>query len=349
MAKKVGADDLFDDGSMSFGEHIEELRTHLLRAIWGVLIALLITVLFAHKVVEVLTWPVEGKLQTWHKTRLDSNSEAYIKKQELLPPEERAKVDLALTVSPEDQQKLFPGRKGDEPLTLAVQVEAHQLVRGLALPMAEVTQPWSIKTLSAQEPFVMYFKAALGAAIILASPWVFYQVYAFIAVGLYAHERRLVRSTLPIVVGLFITGVVFCYFVMLPLMLTFLISANDWMGLQPDIRLNEWVGFCVILMLVFGLSFQLPVLIVVLERIGIVSYEFFAGKRRHAIFIIFIIAAIATPTPDPVSQTVMAVPLYVLFEAGLFMMRRNRRPAAEDGEEPAPAVAFDDLLAGQFK
>jgi sec-independent protein translocase protein TatC len=348
MAKKVGVDDLFDDGSMSFGEHIEELRAHLLRAVYGVLAAVVLTLVFAHRVVDVLTWPLGDKLETWHKTRLDTLTDVYVHRQEALPSSERAKVDLALTFTSENLRQLLPTSAAVEPVTLQFQHDAYPLVRGLAKPLAEVTQPWSIKTLSAQEPFVMYFKAALGAAIILASPWVFLQVYSFIAVGLYAHERRFVRMTLPVCIGLFIVGVVFCYFVMLPLMLRFLIGVNDWMGLQPDIRLNEWIGFCVLLMLVFGIAFQLPVLIVVLERVGIVTYEFLAGKRRHAIFLIFIFAALATPTPDPVSQAVLAVPLYLLFEAGLFMMRRVKRPE-DAGDEIAPGTAFDDLLAGQFK
>lgn len=348
MAKKVGVDDLFDDGSMSFGEHIEELRTHLLRAVWGVLIACAVTLIFADKVVEILTWPLEGKLEAWHKQRLDTNSDRYTRLQEALPEDQRAKVELPMTLSADELQKLVPGAKASESVTLNFQIDAYRIVQGLAKPLAEVNQPWSIKTLSAQEPFVMYFKAALGAAIILASPWVFFQIYSFIAVGLYAHERRFVQMTLPICVGLFIAGVVFCFFAMLPLMLRFLIGVNDWMGLQPDIRLNEWIGFCVILMLVFGAAFQLPVLIVVLERVGLVTYDFLAGKRRHAIFVIFIFAAVATPTPDPISQTVLAVPLYLLFEAGLFMMRRTKRPA-ESGDEPGPIPAFDDMLAGQFK
>ena len=348
MAKKVGVDDLFDDGSMSFGEHIEELRAHLLRALWGVLVATFITLVFAHKVVEVLMWPLGDKLEAWHKQRIDELTTQYVKLQESVPPEKRAKVLVPVTISVEDQRQLAPGRNSDAPITLNLTMDAYHFVQGLTKPLAEVTQPWSIKTLSAQEPFVMYFKAALGAAVILASPWVFLQIYSFIAVGLYAHERRFVRMTLPVCVGLFVLGVVFCFFVMLPLMLRFLIGVNDWMGLQPDIRLNEWIGFCVLLMLVFGVAFQLPVLIVVLERVGLVTYEFLAGKRRHAVFLIFVFAAVATPTPDPVSQAVLAVPLYLLFEAGLFMMRKTRRSSA-DGEEPGPAAAFDDLLAGQFK
>jgi sec-independent protein translocase protein TatC len=319
-----------------------------MRSVWGILAACVFTLVFAQKVVEILNWPLEGKLKTWHNNRIDTLSDAYVGRQETLPDEERAKVEVPLTFSPEDQQKLAPGRKAAEPMTLTFTVDAYHLVKGLAKPLAEVTQPWSIKTLSAQEPFVMYFKAVIGAAIILASPWVFFQIYSFIAVGLYAHERRFVQMTLPVCVGLFIAGVLFCYFAMLPLMLRFLIGVNDWMGLQPDIRLNEWIGFCVLLMLVFGIAFQLPVLIVVLERVGLVTYEFLAGKRRHAIFIIFVFAAIATPTPDPISQCVLAVPLYLLFEAGLVMMRRTKR-SAETGEEAAPAAAFDDLLAGQFK
>ena len=338
MAKKVGVDDLFDDGSMSFGDHIEELRAHLLRAVWGILAACAITLIFAHKVVDILTWPLGDKLEAWHKQRIDSMTVQYVGLQDKLPPDQRVIVELPVTMSVE----------GKAPETHTLKFDAHRLVAAIAKPLAEINQPWSIKTLSAQEPFVMYFKAALGAAIILASPWVFIQIYSFIAVGLYAHERRFVRMTLPVCVGLFVAGVVFCFFVMLPLMLKFLIGVNDWMGLQPDIRLNEWIGFCVLLMLVFGIAFQLPVLIVVLERVGLVTHEFLAGKRRHAVFLIFVFAAIATPTPDPVSQAVLAVPLYLLFEAGLFMMKRSRRSDME-GEELGAAAAFDDVLAGQFK
>lgn len=348
MAKKVGVDDLFDDGSMSFGEHIEELRTHLLRAVWGILAATIITLVFADRVVEILVWPLKGKLEVWHKQRIDSQTKQFVAAEEDRPPEARSKVVVPAEISSEDQKRLFPDRAPGEPIVLHLKIDAYNLVQGLAKPLAEVNEPWAIKTLSAQEAFVMYFKAALGAAIILASPWVFFQIYSFIAVGLYAHERRFVRMTLPVCVGLFIVGVVFCYFAMLPLMLRFLIGVNDWMGLTPDIRLNEWIGFCVLLMLVFGFAFQLPVFIVVLERIGLVTYEFLAGKRRHAVFLIFVFAAIATPTPDPVSQAVLAVPLYLLFEAGLLMMRRTQRPSGDE-DEPGRGVAFDDLLAGQFK
>jgi sec-independent protein translocase protein TatC len=201
--------------------------------------------------------------------------------------------------------------------------------------------------MSVPEALVIYFKAAMGAAVIISSPWVFYQIYSFVAVGLFAHERRFVRMTLPFCTLLFLVGVAFCYFVMLPVMVKFLLSANDWMGLQPDIRLNEWVGFCVLLLIVFGATFQLPILMMTLERVGIITYEMLATKRRIAFFGILIFAAIATPTPDPLSQALLAIPVYGLFEIGLLLMRRwgNRPEPAVEGDQERPERKRDPFFS----
>jgi sec-independent protein translocase protein TatC len=311
---------------------------------------------FAHKVVRILIEPLEESLKSAHLTRIGKLGDEYIAEQLALPTDKRERVALDLSL-PSDQAaelakglrtELFPGKpnpvaskppaeedvnaEAKASVKFKVEVEAQNLVAGLNAPLAMATKPWSVRTLAAQEAFVMFFKAALGSAFILACPWVFYQLYSFVAVGLYAHERRFVHMTIPFSVGLFLTGVAFCYFVMLPLMVRFLLSANEWMGLQPDIRLNEWVGFCVLLMLIFGATFQLPLLMLTLEKVGIVTYEGLASKRKISFFLIFVFAAVVTPTPDPFNQAVLAIPMYGLFEIGLLLMRRfqQRSPISVD-------------------
>src|SRR4029453_2695127 len=116
----------------------------------------------------------------------------------------------------------------------------------------------TLKTLSIQEPLVVYFKIAIMAGFVLSSPWVFYQIWAFIAAGLYPHEKRLVNVYLPFSLGLFLVGVFFCGFFVIPKAIEALLWFNEWLGFQPELRLNEWLGFAIFMPLVFGLSFQTP-------------------------------------------------------------------------------------------
>ncbi|HVJ80842.1 MAG TPA: twin-arginine translocase subunit TatC, partial [Planctomycetia bacterium] len=239
MAKKTGLDDMFDDGSMTFGEHIEELRRHLWRAIVGVLLATLFTIFFAQYVVKILVAPLEGSLESWHRAKLVRVADQFQKDQERLAAADREKLALDLTLGPEELTRLATllgtPKEVAESITLHAETEAYRVAVPLAGPMLTLNRPWDIRTMSVPEALVIYFKAALGAAVILSSPWVFFQIYSFVAVGLFAHERRFVRMTLPFCTLLFLVGVAFCYFVMLPVMVKFLLSANDWMGLQPDI------------------------------------------------------------------------------------------------------------------
>lgn len=327
------ADDLFDNSTMTFGEHIEELRTHLWRAIKGVGIAFVIMVFVADRVVLALTWPVEDQLHKWYEDHLQRRAADFKRRLEGTP----ATVPMTGQLSQEQLGQLAEAITGQplkkpptEPMTLTIQAPIGDLLQSLVMPLAEVNRKWSLRSYSAQESFMMYFKAVFGAAIVAASPWVFYQLYSFIAVGLYAHERRLVNLTLPFSIGLFLIGVALCFFLVFPAMLKFFFSANDWLDIEPEVRLNEWVGFAVMMMIVFGVTFQMPLLMLVLERVGIISYEMLAGKRKMAVFVNFVLAAIIAPAGDPNSMLLLAVPMCILFELGLFLMRyfERRNPFA---------------------
>ena len=240
-------------------------------------------------------------------------------------------VHLEATLSVESLEKLAQALAPDQALqppkqaiTVPITASMTKMVRELSSPMAEVSGRHLLKTLSAQEAFMVYFKAALGAAVVLASPWVFFQVYSFIAVGLYAHERRFVNYSLPFSVALFLSGVAVCYFLIFPFMLDFFLGVNNWMDLEPQIRLSEWIGFAVVLMIIFGVMFQLPLFMLVLERVGIVTHDQLAGKRKVAVLGMFVLAAIVTPA-DPTTQVALAIPMCLLFELGLFLMRYFER------------------------
>ena len=158
----------------------------------------------------------------------------------------------------------------------------------------------------------------------------FYQVWAFVAAGLYRHERHYVKKFLPFSLGLFLSGVFLCFFGVLPVTLSFLLQFNVWLGIEPTMRITDWMSFATILPLVFGLAFQTPLIMLFLERVGIVRIEDFRGKRKIAILVIVAAAAILTPGPDVFSQLALAVPMCLLYELGILMMAQNKPKAGTE-------------------
>ena len=166
-------------------------------------------------------------------------------------------------------------------------------------------------------PFLVPMKVTLMLAVMLALPWVFYQIWAFVAPGLYAHEKKLV---LPLVISsslLFMLGVAFCYFFVFGRVFHFISNfAPSSIAVMPDIE--NYLDFVMSMCLAFGATFEVPVVVVILVRMGIVSIEKLKSVRPYAIVGAFVIAAIVTP-PDVVSQLSLALPMCLLFELGLFV------------------------------
>lgn len=164
-------------------------------------------------------------------------------------------------------------------------------------------------------PILVPLKITLMASLMLALPVVLYQVWAFVAPGLYSHEKKLV---LPLVISstvLFVVGVAFCYFIVIPGMSKFIQAfAPTTITAAPDIE--QYFGFVLTLFLVFGVAFEVPVAVVVLARIGIVSIEQLRKARGYFIVGAFIVAAVVTP-PDVISQLALAIPMILLYEAGI--------------------------------
>lgn len=176
------------------------------------------------------------------------------------------------------------------------------------------------KSLSAHEAFAIYMKASFLLGAIISSPWVFYQIWSFVAAGLYRHERRFVYIFLPFSLGLFLAGAALAFLYVFEPVLTFLFQFNEWLGIQLEPRISEWLSFVLILPLGFGVGFQLPLVMLFLERIGIFSVQDYWSQWRLAVVVIFVVAAILTP-PDPSSQLLMAVPLLVLYFGGIALCK----------------------------
>jgi sec-independent protein translocase protein TatC len=177
-------------------------------------------------------------------------------------------------------------------------------------------------------PFLVPMKVTLVLALILSLPWVFYQAWAFVAPGLYAHEKRLV---LPLVISsslLFIAGVAFCYFFVFGRVFHFITNfAPSSIAVMPDIE--NYLDFVISMCLAFGATFEVPVVVVILVRMGIITVEKLKSIRPYVIVGAFVIAAVVTP-PDVVSQLALAVPMWLLFELGLLLapvfVRVSRAP-----------------------
>jgi sec-independent protein translocase protein TatC len=185
--------------------------------------------------------------------------------------------------------------------------------------------------LGVQEPFVVYMKAAFVLGAVLASPFIFYFIWQFVAAGLYPHEQRYVHIFLPFSTGLFLAGAALAFFVVFKYVLSFLFTFFDWMGIDPDPRITDWLTFVLFLPLGFGLSFQLPLVMLFLERIGIFTIATYLGNWRISVMVICVIAMILTPS-DPYSMILMAAPLILLYFFGIALCKLMPRRTTPFGE-----------------
>ncbi len=182
-------------------------------------------------------------------------------------------------------------------------------------------------TYKVEEAFMTYIKISVVAGFVLTSPWIFYQIWLFVAAGLFPNERKHVYIYLPMSLGLFLLGAVFCYFFVFPIVLDFLISFNKWLGIEIQPRLSEYISLALMLPVMFGISFQLPLVMLFLERIGIVTIKGYSENWRMAILVISIASMLLTPS-DPQSMVLMMFPLIILYVVGIQLCKfRPSTPA----------------------
>lgn len=169
------------------------------------------------------------------------------------------------------------------------------------------------------EVFFTYMEIALYAGILFTLPVLLYEVWAFVAPALWPEERRAVLVILPTAVILFYVGLIFAYYLVIPAAVTFFMGFAT-QTLQPMFSLESYLSFILALTLPFGFIFELPLIVVFLAKIGLVTGDFLKGKRKILIVIAFIFAAVVSPTTDIFTQTMIAVPLIVLYEISLFIV-----------------------------
>lgn len=318
--------------AMSFGDHLEELRARLILALLGLAAGVIITFVpplnLGFRIMRQMQGPAEIALDRFYAKRAQERA---------LAAQQGKKTQLLEMAIPADQlldqlAKFAPTLKPADPSALKNQkitVPIALSEADLILTQAKLNEKKNpIITLGPLEGITIFFMVCMVAGLVIASPWVFYQAWAFIAAGLYRHEKLYVHKFLPVSLGLFLSGVLLCFFGVLPVTLSILLEFNVMLGIEPSLRLTDWMSFATILPLVFGVCFETPLVMLFLERIGVMTAADFRSKRKYAYLVIVVAAAVLTPGPDVVSQCLLAVPMVALYELGIFLIARRKRQAA---------------------
>jgi sec-independent protein translocase protein TatC len=337
-------EDIFADTRMSFGDHIEVLRTHMIRAILGFIVGLLISFLFGQWVFHLITAPVEAQLMEFYNRRVEKVAQQ-LREGDKAAESANQPTDLPYRIRAGDLKDAFrklgmppPAQAGvddDEMIDFPLRANPLDIQLKMASAARLVGRPPTLSTMNVMEAFSVYIKICAVTGLVISSPWVFWQMWSFIAAGLYPHEKRYVHYYLPVSLLLFLAGVLMCEFFVIPKAINALLWFNEWLGLEPDLRLNEWLSFALILPVVFGISFQTPLVMLFLAKVGILDADSFRRKRRIAWFVMAIFAAVITPI-DALSMMMLWVPMIALYELGILMVVWSAKRAEDDIEAPSP-------------
>lgn len=194
---------------------------------------------------------------------------------------------------------------------------------------------YKLAVLRPAEALWTHIKISFISAFIISSPVIFYEIWRFIAPGLLPKEKKYAMPFVLTTTSLFMVGALFCFIIVLPFAMNFLLNYKTE-NLQNNWTLGYYIDFCLKFILAFGAIFELPVVTVFLTKMGIVTPDFLAKHRKYAVLIAFVAAALLTPTPDAFNQTLMAVPIIILYEAGIWasrLLNRKKKPVQENSGE----------------
>lgn len=351
MAKPLD-DDLFKDSTMTFGEHLEELRSSLIKALLALAAGCIFGMLVGRSIVDAITHPLRAALQAHYsqsaivdyKQRLELRRE----QGESIPPELLDEANIKAVV---DGQQLFfdefyvlpsevlrglkamypgqfdqielPGVNRETPLA------RENMLRLYLWHAFQDDRRLRVVSMNAQEGFIVWLKASFVAGAVFSSPLVFWFLWSFVAAGLYPHEKRYVHIFLPFSLALFLAGVATAYFIAFPFVLSFFFSYNAWLGIDLELRLSEWLSFVLLMPLGFGVSFQMPLVMLFLERIGIFSIASYTSKWRIAVLVIAVVSMVLSPGGDPYSMMLMFIPLTMLYFGGILLCRFMPSPSGK--------------------
>jgi sec-independent protein translocase protein TatC len=311
----------------SFLDHLEDFRWLLVKCCVALALAMLVCLIGANYVIGVIKWPLSRAKITWPGTNQIvsvSFGTNHLSNLEITPEEQRALNTgtnrfAAVTVEPVvvGTNQLLGWRVSNDPVAIAEIEKMHV----------------DLVNLTPAGGFFVAFQVAFYGGAVLSSPFILYFLAEFIFPALRIKERKYVYRALFIGGGLFLVGVSFCYFVLMPVALAASQMYSQWLGLGAfQWRAEEYISFVCRFMLGMGLGFELPVVILTLVKIGVLNYRTLRGMWRYMIVINLILGALLT-TPEVVTQVLMAVPLYMLYEITVWIAwyweRRDRKRALQ--------------------
>lgn len=334
-------DDLFEKSSMTFGEHLEELRIALVKSSIWLALGMVVGLLLATRVVSYMQGPLEKSLENFYKkqsiqemskssgSEVSADLQAWMKANKVVS--QYVWIDPRRMVWKESEPS---GQDAQDIQKPTAEYLANADSEGLPDPskMMKVRMFVGVKAsteaLGLQEPFMIWLKAAFVVAAVVGSPGIFYHLWQFVAAGLYPHERKYVYFFLPTSLILFWSGAFLAFFVIFQMVIDFLLDFNASMGIGASPRLTDYMSFALFLPLGFGIAFQLPLVMLVLERLGIFSVETYVSQWRIAVLAIAFISMILTPA-DMASMIGMGVPLVGLYFIGIAMCKYLPRAAMQ--------------------
>jgi sec-independent protein translocase protein TatC len=341
-----------------FLDHLEDLRVMVTRIVITLLISMIVCFAFRDKLMEIIRKPVDEVMMVHQASLLpqEISSKGWESAKKIeraavaLEPalaenllaqfdeETRRFVDMvrllrALAVLPEEKRADFLVAAGVSDPT--VKDVTAMLEKGASPEIDARGDLQIMSVLTPTEPFMLSMKLAFFAGIVVSFPLLLMYILQFVLPGLHQHERGVLWPALAIGFGLFLLGVCFAYFVVLPRALVFFFEWGLQMGVSNDWRIGFYVTFATQFTLLFGLSFELPVVVMVCVKLGLLSFESMSRTRPHAVLAIVVIAAIITPTPDALTLLLMAGPMVILYEMCIWLAYFDARKArrAEEAEE----------------
>ncbi|MHC5157899.1 MAG: twin-arginine translocase subunit TatC [Planctomycetota bacterium] len=312
---------------MSLGDHLEELRARLILMLLGVVVGLVVGLTVGKYLINLLEAPYYRAMRNTQQKLLESEIE----------PEQRAlQTNLVRIQIPEQSEEVLQSLKPgdsflayidyyrDDPNNPAFAVLKEPSNKTGVKVHSAAGSVKGLQTITPAEGFLIYMKVSLVFGIVLTSPWLFWQIWAFVSAGLYRHERKFVNVVAPISGLLFMIGSIFFLLVIAPFVMNFFMVFNSALNVESNWTLQNYMSMVLNLTLVFGLMFQSPIGIVFAERMGLVSVKALTSSRKYVFLGCFMLSATITP-PDPVSQISLALPLYVLYEGSIIVCRIWKR------------------------
>ncbi len=317
-------DDLFDRSTMSFGEHLEELRRTIMRASMWLGLGTLVGLLLANSIILAIKAPL---LSAIRDAQLKHAQAEFLRANGYDMPDSISQLMQAHGVLPEIvyEQPLAGDTASFELPLVDLPVDPWEVLDAEAVGRLRPRVDWRriqprVVALSSTEPFSVWFKAAVAAGFVFGSPGIFWSFWQFLAAGLYPHERRQVMWYLPISLSLFLSGVSLAFFLLLRLILGYLIQYAFDLQVEFTPQLSEYITFALLLPIGFGLAFQLPIAMLGLNRFGIVSISDYMANWRMAVLVIAFISMVLTPQ-EVYSMLGMFLPLTALYFLGIALCR----------------------------